>query len=274
MNSRPRRLHPPVALGTFVATLALALLGPPACESGEIDAPGARRVSLETRASSDGEMAGAFATSTGWTVTLSRAQVSLGALYYFDGEPVLARAAPRPASRHRWALPFGMREAHAHPGHYVPGEALGQMVQPSVFDLSAGEPALPAGDGVTGAFRSAKVVFAAEGGGPAVSLVGRAEKGAEVRFFSSDFAPDELRADASQTEAAVEGCAFEPADVQGDGVVTFAVHPSIWFEQTDFAALAPGAEGAPAPMPAESGARRALARGLKKGAAYVFRFSP
>ncbi|HEU4406175.1 MAG TPA: hypothetical protein VFS43_13000 [Polyangiaceae bacterium] len=272
---RPRPPHPPLALAAFAATSALLLLGPPACDEGA-DAPGGKRVALATRATSDGEASAPFTTATGWTVTLTRAQVSLGALYYFDGEPVLtARLAPPAAPPGaRWAWPFGLRTAHAHPGHYVPGNALGQMVVPSRFDLSAGDAALPTGDGVTGPFRSAKVVFAAPAeGGAAIALAGRAEKGAEVRAFSAEFSADELRADETQLESAVEGCAFEPADVEGDGFVTLAARPSIWFEQTDFAELAPSADGAPQPLPADSAARRALSRGLKKGAAYVFRYA-
>jgi hypothetical protein len=200
--------------------------------------------------------------------------VSLGALYYFDGEPVLARAAPPAAPGDRPGWPFGVRAARAHPGHYLPGNALGQMVQPASVDLVVGAAALPAGDGVTGPFRSAKLVFAAPADGSApVALEGRAERGAEARAFRAEFSLDELRADATEAEAAVVGCAFDPADVRGDGTVTVVVRPAVWFEQVDFAGLAPAEGGAPAPL-GEGGARRALARGLKKGAAYGFHFSP
>ncbi|MCU0684645.1 MAG: hypothetical protein MUF34_20765 [Polyangiaceae bacterium] len=274
MFARRPLTSPLAALAAFAATGALTLLGPPGCDEGS-DPPGAQRVTLATRAISEGQGTGPFTTSTNWTVTLTHAQVSLGALYYFDGEPVLSRLGPTKApGRRGW--PFGVRNAFAHPGHYLPGNAVGQMLQASTFDLSAGDTALPAGDGLTGAFRSAKVVFAAPAdGGAAISIEGRAEQGALAHAFTAAFTADELRAEEGATESAVEGCAFETAEVRGDGTVTIVVHPAVWLDQVDFSELPAAAAGAPAtPLPADSSARRALLRGLKKGLAYVFRYSP
>jgi hypothetical protein len=75
------------------------------------------------------------------------------------------------------------------------------------------------------------------------------------------------------TNGEVDGCAFEEADVQGDGMVTLTVKPSIWFELVDFSAVAPGTQQEPTEVEHGSKAQVGFALGLVQLTAYRFSFS-
>jgi hypothetical protein len=234
-----------------LAFFLVSALSVPACSGGT--STGGARVALALRVTSD---AGApYTTAVGWNVTLSQARLSAGASYYFDGEPILSR---RPLLE---AFPT----AHAHPGHYVPGEALGQSTSSAALDLLAPETTLAAGEGVAGLYRSARFTFGpARFDGRVVQLEGIATKGeARVAF----------RAEARATEvsATVEGCPFTEAQVAGNGTVQLLVRTEVWLDQVDFGVL--GGDGA---TPVDFGttvAANAFRRGLEKSSAYTFSFT-
>ncbi|KYG00766.1 hypothetical protein BE21_06860, partial [Sorangium cellulosum] len=211
--------------------------------------------------------------------------LSIGPLYYFEGAPFTARraapgrgGAPSLLDRlARWAVP----EAHAHPGHYQAGEARGQMAQPTSVDLLAGTTALADADAVSGVVRSARFTFGAPPAGPfaaeldghVVALEGRAEKGDAARVFRARALAADVASDVTG-EPAVEGCVFEEVYLDGPGVVTLAIKPSVWLDQVDFEAVAEGEDGVPADLEPESQAQRGFVRGLKKGTAYALSFAP
>src|SRR5688500_12595940 len=114
-----------------------------------------RRVSLKTRAASDLGADRTFVTGQGWSVKLDAAAIAPGAFYYFDGEPAFTEARPQGALQTVLAALSPIQTAWAHPGHYSAGIVLGQQLSPYSIDLLGGEVALPDGEGVTGAFRSA-----------------------------------------------------------------------------------------------------------------------
>jgi hypothetical protein len=258
------------------STGALTLaLGIEAC--GSDSETGGRRVVLDTRVTlSDG--ASSFTTAAGWTVTLTRAVVSTGPFYYFDGAPPLVQRPSRNGSRFALSA-LGVGTAHAHPGHYQAGNALGQMLEPWSVDLLAGAAVLPTGDGVTGVYRSARFSFNAPPVGPVASALdahaavaeGTAERAgdAPLRFIATaDLADIERSASAGQ----VEGCEFTELGIEGPGLVTVSVNPKIWFDLVDFAELEPAGD-TPVELPDDSQPKIAFAQGLAQLSAYEFSFS-
>jgi hypothetical protein len=97
-------------------------------------------------------------TSLGWTVRIETATLRLGALRWYEGEPV--------AQLRLWERALGVRIAHAHPGHYVPGGALADITTPVEIDLVRPAPtALGTARGVSGEARSARVELRPAAGG-------------------------------------------------------------------------------------------------------------
>jgi len=247
------------------------------CACGGSDTTTGRQVVLHTAARADPEIAAAFATETGWTVQLSKAALSVGSLYYFDGEPAFVLRAPRPLWQ-RLARALGPSIAHAHPGHYMAGMALGQMTAPTPVDLLAGKVALPDGIGITGLYRSGRLQLSAPTTAPApaqlagqVAVVeGVAKKEEQTVHFrlSASFA-DVAR---SVTQGQVDGCPFDEIEVEADGTVTMTVKPHIWFNLVDFTGVAPGAAGAPTEIAAGQTPQIAFALGLVQLSAYHFSY--
>lgn len=219
--------------------LAAALAAPAwvAC-TGEADSTTGRRVVLGVRVA---RVEPTFVTKEGFRVTLSRALVSLASLTFFEGETLFAAHAPK-----RRASPFAglVPVAHAHPGHYVAGEARGEYLVPTVVDALAGA-ALGEGSGVSGLYRSARVAFvdAAGGGaspelaGYAVLLEGEATKGAEARKFRARITAADL---VTNGVPAIEGCPFTTVDVQGNGTVTLSISVEAWLGAVGLEALPQG----------------------------------
>ncbi|MGK3991844.1 hypothetical protein [Sorangium sp. So ce1024] len=281
-QTRARRRAALAAAVHLTAALAAGALAA-GCGAGGDDATSGKRLTLATQIAPDAASVEPFTNELGWTVTLSKAHLSIGSLHYFEGAPFTAqRAAPGGAPSlldrlARWAVP----EAHAHPGHYQAGEARGQMVQPTSVDLLQGTTALADADAVSGVVRSARFTFGAPPSGPfaaaldghVVAVEGRAEKGDVARAFRARALVADVVAAASG-EPSVEGCAFEETFLDGPGVVTLVVKPSVWLDQVDFEEVAAGEDGAPVDLEPGSQAHRGFTRGLKKGTAYAFSFAP
>lgn len=247
--------------------LALALTG---C-SDDTEATTGKRITLQTRISGEPESSAGFSNAKGWTIQLREAKLSVGALYYFDGAVLLAHgAAPSSPSRIFWRS-LGVNDASAHPGHYIPGTAMGEALTGGIVDLRASVASLPAGAGVTGTFRSASFSFSnALPDGHAALLVGTATKGAETRYFRAQID----QADILNTKGApaMEGCPFEEMNVSGNGTVTARVRLPVWFDQVEFSELAASSEAAPAVISKGLIAYNALTRGIKASDSYLFAF--
>lgn len=265
LSSTPRR-----------ALLGAALLAAAASGCSGEESTAGKRLTHRTEITAGAEAAGGFTNAFGWSITVSRAAVSVGALYYFDGAPVTAMREPRLLDRlSRWLIP----EAHAHPGHYQPGNALGEMLEATSVDLAAGPAELAASSAVSGIYRSARIDFLSPAAGPLAGELGQAvvvvEGVAEQAGASRPFRAEGAIADVvdSDGEAAVAGCVFEEADVQEDGAVTVRILPSVWLDQIDFAEVPESTDGQPVLLEPGTIPHRAFARGLKKGTAYVFSYS-
>lgn len=240
-----------------VALAALCLVG-----AGCGDQGGASRVSyplqLETADTSK------LTTDDGYTVTLSEARLSLGPVRLFAGEPLFA-AGPReswPVRAMRTLLGIGV--AHAHPGHYQQGEAMGELLAARVVDLLQPGDVLGSVDGVTGAVRSARVTLspAQALGGHVIRIRGSAVKGSRTVAFAATL--DE--------PIDVSGIACTADVTAAGGALTLRPEPGRWVERIDFAAL-DGSQGE-VPLKAGTQAHNALARGAASTSAFTFRWRP
>lgn len=240
-----------------IASVAIGLtLLAPSCS----DETAGRRVTLATEVTRD---ATTFTNALGWDVKVERALLSIGQLYYFDGEPLVATR--------RW---FGVGTAHAHPGHYVPGASVGQVLRGATVDLSAGATKLPDGAGVSGTARSGRLVLGvppsgalAPGlAGKLVRVEGKATKGGVSKVFVATASPGDLK-DASGVDQ-IDGCPFAVVPIDGDGTVTLQVSLRTWLDQVDFDKAA----GDPATLDGTE-AGSAFLRGVQKAAAYRFAFT-
>lgn len=270
MQSR-RILHTSLAIGTALAVSGL--LGPfLGCSSSGGDSTTGKRIVLKARV--EAPSAASFTTKQGWAVTLSKAAISTGAFYYYEGATIFAQA-PRPASP--LARFFTVGSAFAHPGHYQPGNARGEMLIATSVDLVAGGADLGVGDGVTGTVRSATFTFGAPPVGPqaatlgthVVVLEGKAVKGEGTRVFRAEIDAADI-ADL-ENRPILEGCPFAETELTGDGTVTLTVNVPMWFELVEFDQVAASADGKPVTM--DGIARNELVRGLKAGDRYVFTYT-
>lgn len=260
-----------VSAGGLTLALGIEACGSDSSTSGQ-------RVALETRIELVPDAA-SFTTLAGWDVTLTKALVATGALYYFDGPPPLVQRAT-PSLRPYALLALGLGTAHAHPGHYQAGNALGQMLEPWSIDLLAGAADLPPGDGVTGTYRSARFSFAAPPEGPMAGemvphsavVEGRAERAGEsVRLFRATADMSDIARSAA--EGHVEGCEFSELTITGDGLITISINPKVWLDLADFSELEPSADDTLVEFPVDSQPKIAFAQGLAQLSAYKFAFS-
>ena len=131
----------------FLAVLVLSTAT--GCDSPAADddatAEPAKRVVLHTTVATDPASKAQFTTNFGWKVTLDKAAVAIGAVYYFNGPPAFASLETKPSLWQRAASLFE-GTAYAHPGHYQAGDALGQMLTASSYDLLSAA-AAPLADG-------------------------------------------------------------------------------------------------------------------------------
>jgi hypothetical protein len=261
--------HVRKVLGCCLLLLAMA------CGSGSTTG---RPVSLQTEVRAEPPPDRSFTTHAGWSVRLSEAQISIAALYYFDGEP--AYVMRRPSLRERFASLSLLSVAHAHPGHYLAGNALGQMTTPAFADLFAGATALPLGSGVSGVYRSARFAWGTPRTEPALSQLGgkiarvsgTASKDGKIVYFriSAELADVARSVPAGQ----VDGCVLDEAEVESDGRITARIDPSTWFKLVDFTDVIPGTPEAPTDIAAGTTPQVAFALGLAQLSAYHFSFSP
>lgn len=250
-------------------------------------------ITLKTKVDIKDDLAQAKTNALGWDVTISKAYLSVGALYYYSGDPVLSqRLLPKSArqSAFAWIGDLFVKPAYAHPGHYIQGAAMGQMLKATTIDMLGSSLELADGDGVTGLTNSAKFTWQAPPKGDlATSLDGHviltqgtATKGTTTIQFIAK--ADDTEVHDGDDKVEVAGCAFgaKPGEVgvemDGDGTVTLTLVASVWFDQVDFAYVAPGATGAPVANAegivdiAGTLAWQGFIRGVKKGTAYEFSY--
>ncbi|MFN7135219.1 MAG: hypothetical protein ACK4N5_24300, partial [Myxococcales bacterium] len=122
----------------------------------------------------------------GWTVTLDEARANVGPIRFFAGKAPLAKLEP---------LALLVGTAWAHPGHYGPGDTLGELLVTAEVDLLAAAPVeLGVADAITGHYGSVRVELpvltngaSALKGGESLMVRGTAiaADGTTVRFRAS-----------------------------------------------------------------------------------------
>ncbi|WP_158626578.1 hypothetical protein [Corallococcus interemptor] len=196
----------------------------------------------------------------GWTVTPEAAQLSVGSVRFFEGRVLLSR-------RFDWYSLIG-GTANAHPGHYVPGDALGEVLTPQTVDLLAGGN-LGEANAVTGSYGSLELTLVTPTAATdAQNLLGGHQ--AHVRGTATHTSGATVRFDAVvDLPKAIEGVRFE-RDLQKEaGHVRIAVDLGTWMDRIDFAtASLPDAAGV-STFPAGSQAQNGLVRGVEDTSAYV-----
>ena len=194
--------------------------------------------------------AGSVVTDSGWAVTLSQAKASFVAVRFFEGKAVLARAAPAPVPWWRSAL---ISTAWAHPGHYVPGAALGELLASSEFDLLAPQPTeWGQVDALTGEQGSLQLTWADT---KALELSGVATRAGQTVNFSVVLT----------SVPTVEGVRSERVVQVGDPGLEVVVDLAVVLGRMDFGQVGTGAS----PLDPASPAYNGLVRGLEDTSAYV-----
>ncbi len=201
-------------------------------------------------------------TSTGWHVVLDQAFVAAGPLRWYEGAPIF--------SRRLWDTAFSLGVAHAHPGHYVPGEALADITSQRVVDLMVPTPTpLEDATGVSGDALSATMELRPPGttlGPSASALHGLAvwTRGTATRAGST------VRFEGGVTiDYAVRGIPARARFAPG-GSMAVSVDLARWFDLADFSTLTAPSPGEVAPIAAGGAVANALYRGTTNGAAWLF----
>jgi hypothetical protein len=227
-------------------------------QCGGLDTTGRARTSFAVRVR--GTRAEAE-TSAGWHITFERALVALGPLRWYEGEPVFGW---------RRLRSFGL--AFAHPGHYVPGEALADITAQQVVDLLAPEGvALARAEGVTGEAHSATVELrpprpelgtdATPLNGATLWLRGTARRGETVVRFEGGLALD----------LAVTGIPARGTFDTASGEWELTLDLGAWLDRADFSTLPPPSSSEEyVTIPADAQVRNALYRGATSAAPYQF----
>jgi hypothetical protein len=264
----------------YLLLAALLLLATSACSEGERGRTTGKRITLHTAVQGDVAVAEPFTTGTHWNVTLSSAALSIGGLYYFDGAPAFVKLEPRrrPLLERLQRLVIGV--AYAHPQHYVAGTALGQMTITSSADLFAGTSELPDGEGVTGTYRSARLLFPATNEGPradglaghVATAEGVASKGDKVVYFRA--VADLESIERTSPAGEIDGSEFDEVGVEADGTITLTVKPSTWFNLVDFTEVEPGTEDEPTELVVGEKAATGFALGVAQLSAYHYSYAP
>nr|WP_223646443.1 hypothetical protein [Corallococcus sp. EGB] len=201
--------------------------------------------------------------SYGWTVTPEAARLSVGSVRFFEGRVLLSRRLPR----FDWYSLVG-GTANAHPGHYVPGDALGEVLNAQTVDLLEGAN-LGDANAVTGAYGSLELTLVTPTAatdplnlleGHQVHIRGTATQtsGVAVRFDATVDLPK-----------AIEGVRFERDLQQEAGHVRVAVDLGKWMDRIDFATASPPDVAGVSTFPAGSQAQNGLVRGVEDTSAYV-----
>ncbi|MBJ6764896.1 hypothetical protein JGU66_29380 [Myxococcaceae bacterium JPH2] len=200
----------------------------------------------------------------GWSVTPESLFVSMGPVRFFEGRVLISRRAPR----FDWYSLIG-GTANAHPGHYIAGDALGEVLTTHTVDLLSGPVVLGDANAVTGDYGSLELTLTpptastdATGAltGHAVHVRGTARNadGGSVRFDATVDLPK-----------AIEGIRFERTMKKESGRVRIAVDLKTWLGRIDFATVAAAGPDGLSHFPAESQAQNALTRGVEDTSAYV-----
>lgn len=204
----------------------------------------------------------------GWSIEFEEAWASVGTIRFQEGSALFARRMPNML----WSLVGGT--AHAHPGHYHPGDAMGEWLDAAIVDLLSESPTtLGIAEAITGHYGSMELHLPppragldAEGvlRGHSIRLVGNASRdGEEVPFEAL-----------LDLDAAIEGIPFSHAMEAEPGRVRITLRLPRWLDRVDFSTIEVPAGGGRAVFSAGSQARNAFHRGVTDTGAYLVEWVP
>lgn len=212
------------------------------------------------------------ATSLGWSVTYEQALLSVDTLRWNVGEPVFEARL-----RQRFFRSISIGTAFAHPGHYMPGEALADATVGRVVDLMGAPVQLTGIAAVTGVSNSASIALRPADASRAMGTVltagntvrvvaTAAKQGVMVRFRME--IPDAIDIDGAPAHG----------EIRADGTTVFNIAHDLglWLDRADFTTLsmvAPAADGV-IDVPSDHQVRNAFIRGVSNGAAYRIALAP
>ncbi|NOJ81933.1 hypothetical protein [Myxococcus xanthus] len=200
------------------------------------------------------------ANERGWTVTVESAHLSVGPVRFFEGRALTAR-------RFDWYTLIG-GTAHAHPGHYSPGDALAEVLTTRTVDLLTGA-TLGDASAVTGEYGSLELTLTAptQATDPQGVLSGQTMR---VRGTARNAEGVERRFDAmTSLPKPIQGVRFEKSLGMEAGHVRIAVKLGTWLGRIDFATATDSDADGVYTFPADSQAQNALVRGVEDTTAYV-----
>ncbi len=250
--------HPTAAALLFVASASVA-----SAHCALDDTTGRQRVSFDVvarglRAEAD--------TSTGWHVRIESAYVALGPVRWFEGEALFGALRRLVAPGVAWA----------HPGHYVPGGALADVMERRVVDLLAPSGvAIGRATGVSGEVGSAHLeLHPADDGtlgardllrGGSLALRGTATRGGVTVRFEA----------APRLVLNIEGVPARATLDGSPGAFEVGIDLAALVDRADFAELPrPALPGAAVVIPEGSQPANALFRGAASGASYRLTWRP
>ncbi|MCB9609927.1 MAG: hypothetical protein H6716_25285 [Polyangiaceae bacterium] len=278
------------------------------CGDDTAESTTGKRVTLHTRVDLAEIAQAPFSNGFDWQIQLKQVELSIGELRYFEGAAIGVlpargleryarstsgrRAVPPPPQNQSDLLRgwFQIPTAKAHPGHYVAGNELGEMLTPTSADLLVAPVSLADGEGVTGHYRSGWFTFNAPPTGPAASALNGSVAHVVATVTQSDVSFDiELlasKADVLDTNGVptIEGCPFDDgagsgeAVISGDGTIVLTIDPSHWLDQLDLSRVTPPSDASIVEITADDATlaplHNAFARGLRQAVAYSFSFIP
>ncbi|MDX9722584.1 MAG: hypothetical protein RBU37_17690 [Myxococcota bacterium] len=267
-SARVRTFEPSV----FLVGLSLfATMG--ACSEEEGEQPIVFELAVSGAASVDGAQA-SFETYAGWKVELDTALLSIGPIYFYEGE----------AEDGSLASLFSLPSAYACPSHaqYNKGRVLGELLRQEPVDLLVGRSELGALDGLSGRLRAAELhlhpwgeISSTPNNGASQALAqqtvlfrGQAQLGEQSIAFEAHLdIPDEglMRVvESIDTDVELRG--------DGSGRVLFEVLLDQVFATVDFASLTTQEQNVYV-FTADTQAYNALLRGLRSRYAYRMSWS-
>lgn len=189
---------------------------------------------------------------TGWAVTDLIGALPLTEVRFYEGRVLVAQWSP---------MELIISTAHAHPGHYVPGASIAEVLTPLELDLSKRD-VLPWGEAnaVTGSYGSAKLGFGT------IRIRGTAVKADQtIRFDSGPLT----------LAAPLEGIRFEHEMDTSPGRVRLEVDLGVLLSRIEFDkhGSSAGADGVITFDPAST-AFNGFDRGVTDSGSYRFTWQP
>jgi len=188
----------------------------------------------------------------GWTVEVTTLEARVTGIRLYEGEALLSSLGDR-----FWNLV--VPRAHAHPGHYEPGEAMAEWLGAVTIDLLNGPSRVGTASAFTGTASSAWLDYGTLDGGGALHLAGTARKGADTRPF-------EVRLDVASPISGIPG---EHALTGSPSPFTLSLDLARVLTAADFVTTTDDDNDSTFELPADSQAHRALTRGVLDVGAYT-----